>query len=222
MVLDTSLDIRHCLDSQTHRGLESSFSNLDLNLESSPIVLESNEDLESSFKVSDSQSNQDSQKQNLESNPIDLESKQLTQSTTLKNPSETLLNTNSACGSTSRAESKDSKALDSAIFAQQKSNQCVGAIAPTASRPCRGGENQEKGGSSATADFSKETSFCLDKETARLSPRLRKKTQRVASEAQQKSGALSFSGLGRAGRGWGERGEGKPLFLLRKHKILKN
>ena len=99
-VLDTSLDIRHCLDSQTHRGLESSFSNLDLNLESSPIVLESNEDLESSFKVSDSQSNQDSQKQNLESNPIDLESKQLTQSTTLKNPSETLLNTNSACGST--------------------------------------------------------------------------------------------------------------------------
>ena len=30
---------------------------------------------------------------------------------------------------------------------------------------------------------------------------MRKKTQRVASEAQQKSGALSFSGLGRAGRG---------------------
>ena len=29
-------------------------------------------------------------------------------------------------------------------------------------------------------------------------PRLRKKTQRVASAAQQKSGALSFSGLGRA------------------------
>ncbi|WP_395002126.1 hypothetical protein [uncultured Helicobacter sp.] len=65
---------------------------------------------------------------------------------------------NSACASTSRAESKDVESLDSAIFAEQKSNQCVGAIAPTAPRPCRGGENQEKGGSSATADF------CLDKE----------------------------------------------------------
>ncbi|WP_394997490.1 hypothetical protein [uncultured Helicobacter sp.] len=39
--------------------------------------------------------------------------------------------------SASRAESKDSKALDSAIFAEQKSNQCVDAIAPTTSRPCR-------------------------------------------------------------------------------------
>ena len=27
--------------------------------------------------------------------------------------------------------------IDSAIFAEQKSNQCVGAIAPTATRPCR-------------------------------------------------------------------------------------
>ncbi|WP_395003322.1 glycosyltransferase [uncultured Helicobacter sp.] len=224
VVLDTSLDIRHCLDSQTHRGLESSFSNLDLNLESSPIVLESNEDLESSFKVSDSQSNQDSQKQNLESNPIDLESKQLTQSTTLKNPSETLLNTNSACGSTSRAESKN---LDSAIFAEQKSNQCGGAIAPTDTRPCRGGKNQEQGGSSATADFSKETSFCLDKETARHSPRLRKKTQRVASKAQQKRGALSFSGLGRAGRGetpfsFAQTQDSKKLENIRENASLRN
>ena len=49
--------------------------------------------------------------------------------------------------------------------------------------------------------FLKKLALCLDKEIARHSPRLRKKTQRVASEAQQKSGALSFSGLGRAGRG---------------------
>ena len=54
--------------------------------------------------------------------------------------------------------------IDSAIFAEQKPNKCGGAQAPTDPRPCRGGENQEKGGSSATADFSKETSFCLDKE----------------------------------------------------------
>ena len=51
------------------------------------------------------------------------ESKNLTESTTPKNPSEALPNIkNSACASTSRAESKDSQSLDSAIFAQQKSN----------------------------------------------------------------------------------------------------
>ena len=65
------------------------------------------------------ESNQDSQKQNLESSFS--ESKQLTESTTPKNPSEALPDSNnSACGSTSRAESKDSKSLDSAIFAEQK------------------------------------------------------------------------------------------------------
>ena len=105
----------------------------------------------------------DSQKQNLESSFS--ESKQLTESTTPKNPSEALPDSNnSACGSTSRAESKDSKSLDSAIFAEQKSNKICSASAHTDTRPCRGGENQEKGGSSAAADFSKETSFCLDKE----------------------------------------------------------
>ena len=216
VVLDTSLDIRHCLDSQTHRGLESSFSNLDLNLESSPIVLESNEDLESSFKVSDSQSNQDSQKQNLESNPIDLESKQLTQSTTLKNPSETLLNTNSACGSTSRAESKN---LDSAIFAEQKSNQYVGAIAPTTPRPCRGVQSLEQGGRSASA------TIALEADTARLSPRL--PCRRLASKAQQKRGALSFSGLGRAGRGetpfsFAQTQDSKKLENIRENASLRN
>ena len=53
---------------------------------------------------------------------------------------------NSACASTSRAESKD---LDSAIFAEQKSNQYIGAIAPTDTRPLRGAQSLEKGGSSA-------------------------------------------------------------------------
>ncbi|WP_394996958.1 hypothetical protein [uncultured Helicobacter sp.] len=71
------------------------------------------------------------------------------------------------------AESKDSTSLDSAIFALQKSNQCVGAIAPTA----------------------------LEADTARLSPRLPKRPNGLQAKPQQKSGALSFSGLGRAGRG---------------------
>ena len=93
------------------------------------------------------------------------ESKQLTESTTPKNPSEALPNiNNSACASTSRAESKDLESLDSAIFAEQKSNKICSASAHTDTRPCRGGENQKQGGSSATADFSKETSFCLDKD----------------------------------------------------------
>ena len=126
-------------DSESKESLESHFDNLDSNTESS---------------LSDS-------KTITESNSIDSESKQLTQSTTLKNLSKALPNINNVRNSASRAESMP---IDSAIFATQKSNQCVGAIAPTATRPCRGGKNQEQGGSSATADF------CLDKETARHSP----------------------------------------------------
>ena len=42
-------------------------------------------------------------------------------------------------------------AIDSAIFAQQKSNQYGGAIAPTDTRPLRGVQSLEKGGSSASA-----------------------------------------------------------------------
>ena len=55
--------------------------------------------------------------------------------------------------SASWAESKD---LDSAIFAEQKSNQMCSAVAHTAPRPCRGGENREKGGSSATTTIALE------------------------------------------------------------------
>ena len=68
---------------------------------------ESRVGLESNFSSLDSQS-KDSQKQNLESNPIDSES------TTSKNLSEALPNIkNSACASTSRAESKtDSESME--------------------------------------------------------------------------------------------------------------
>ena len=163
-------------DSESKESLESHFDNLDSNTESS---------------LSDS-------KTITESNSIDSESKQLTQSTTLKNLSKALPNINNVRNSASRAESMP---IDSAIFATQKSNQCVGAIAPTATRPCRGGKNQEQGGSSATADFSKETSFCLDKDTARLSPRLPKRPNGLQAQRSKNSGALFFSGLGRAGRG---------------------
>ena len=69
------------------------------------------------------------------------------------------------------------------------------ASAHTDTRPLRGVQSLGQGGSSASA------TIALEAEIARLSPRLRKKSQRVASKAQQKRGALSFSGLGRAGRG---------------------
>ena len=86
-----------------------------------------------------------------ESNSTNSDSKQLTESTTSKNLCEALPNiNNSACASTSRAESMP---IDSAIFAQQKSNKYVGAIAPTISRPCRGGKNALKKCSSAFLAF---------------------------------------------------------------------
>ena len=73
-------------------------------------------------------------KESLDSSLSD--SKQLTESTTSKNPSEALPNKiNSACDSTSLAQLQNCT-----IFAQQKSNKYVGAIAPTISRPCRGGK----------------------------------------------------------------------------------
>ena len=75
--------------------------------------------------------------------------------------------------------------------------------------------------------FLKKLALCLDKDTARHSPRLRKKTQRVASAAQQKSGALSFSGLGRAGRGetpfsFAQTQDSKKLENIRENAILRN
>ncbi|WP_394908222.1 heavy metal translocating P-type ATPase [uncultured Helicobacter sp.] len=153
---------------------------------------ESNEGLDSRFKVSDS---------NSESNPIDSESSGNvessfnsldSESTTSKNLCGALPNINSACVSTNRAESK---ALDSAIFAEQKSNQMCSATAPTISRPLRGVKNALRKCRSAFLAF-----LTRQGESEAL-PLIAEKTQRVASVAQQKSGALSFSGLGRAGRG---------------------
>ncbi|WP_394994289.1 hypothetical protein [uncultured Helicobacter sp.] len=96
---------------------------------------------------------------------------------------------NNVRNSASRAESKS---LDSAIFAQQKSNQYVGAIAPTDTRPLRGVQSLEKGGSSASA------TIALEVEKARHSPRL--PCRRLASKAQQKQWRL-FRGFESAGRG---------------------
>ena len=140
--------------------------------------------------------------------------------------------------SASRAESMP---IDSAIFAEQKSNQCVGAIAPTATRPCRVWQSVSffrKIRSKVAAvppliflkklRFLKKLALCLDKEIARHSPRLRKKTQRVASEAQdcaKRPNGLQAKRSKKAAlylfRGWGERGEGKPFFLLRKQVMMR-
>ena len=97
---------------------------------------------------------------------------------------------NSACASTSRAESKS---LDSAIFAKQKSNQCGGAIAPTDTRPCRGGENALKKCSSAFLAFLPRQGY-----SEALSP-IAEKTQRVASKAQQKQRRFILFGAGESG-----------------------
>ena len=118
--------------------------------------------------------------------------------------------------SASRAESIS---IDSAINAAQKSNQCVGAIAPTATRPCRGGKNQEQGGSSATADFSKETSFSKEAcalprqgDSEALSPIAQKDPTGCKRSAAKKRRFIFFGALG-AGRG-------ETLFLLRKQAIM--
>ena len=110
----------------------------------------------------------------------------LTESITLENLNKALPDSNNNVRvSTSRAESKDVESLDSAIFATQKSNQYVGALAPTTSRPLRGVQSLRKGGSSASA------TIALEAEKARLSRQkiyfvAAEKTQRVASKAHQK------------------------------------
>ncbi len=108
------------------------------------------------------------------------ESKQLTQSTTSKNLIKALPNLNNVRDSASRAQLQNY-----AIFAAQKSHKMCSASAHTAPRPLRGVQSLEKGGRSASA------TIALEADTARHSPRLPKR----------KSGALFFSGLGRAGRG---------------------
>ena len=72
-------------------------------------------------------------------------------------------------------------AIDSAIFAQQKSNKICSAVAPTDTRPLRGAQSLEKGGSSASA------TIALEAEKARLS---RQKIYFVAAQKVE-----TFSGL---------------------------
>ena len=97
--------------------------------------------------------------------------------------------------------------IDSVIFAEQKSNQYVGAIAPTTPRPCRGVKNALKKCSSAFLAF-----LPRQGKSEALSPFA---VPKACKQSAAKTAALYLF------RGWGERGEGKPLFA-KKHKILKN
>ena len=88
-----------------------------------------------------------------------------------------------------------------AINAEQKSNQCVGAIAPTDTRPLRGVQSLEKGGRSASA------TIALEAEKARHSPCLPKRPNGLQAKRSKKAALYLF-------RGFSERGEGKPPFLF--------
>ena len=98
---------------------------------------------------------------------------------------------NSACASTSRAESKDSKALDSAIFAEQKSNKMCSTQVHTDTRPCRGGENALKKCSSAFLAFLPRQGY-----SEALSPFAEKKKRRFilfgAGESGERGNPFSF------------------------------
>ncbi|WP_394994749.1 hypothetical protein [uncultured Helicobacter sp.] len=107
---------------------------------------------------------------------------------------------NSACASTSRAESKDSQSLDSAIFAQQKSNKMCSTQVHTDTRPCRGGKNALKKCSSAFLAF-----LTRQGKSEALPPKdillAAEKTQRVASAAQQKQRRFILFGALASGEG---------------------
>ena len=181
-------------------------------------------------KIVDFSEGTDAKSANLPKNPQSLHShtantnfvacsSEITESTTPKNLSKALPNINNVRNSASRAESM---AIDSAIFAQQKSNKICSAAAHTDARPCRGGKNQEQGGSSATADFSKETSFSKEAcalprqgDSEALSPIAQKDPTGCKRSAAKTAALYSF-------RGWGERGEGKPFFFLRKQAMMRS
>ena len=107
-------------------------------------------------------------------------------------------------------------AIDSAIFAQQKSNQCVGAQAPTATRPCRGVKNALRKCSSAFLAF-----LTRQGDSEALPPKdillAAEKSQRVASKAQQKQRRL-FRGF-RSGE---QTRDSKNLENIRENTTLKN
>ena len=106
-----------------------------------------------------------------------------------------------------RAESKDSKSLDSAIFAEQKSNEICSASAHTTSRPCRGGENALKKCSSAFLAF-----LTRQGDSEALSPIA---VPKACKQSAAKTAALYLF------RGFESAGRGEPLFLLRKQVILR-
>ena len=94
----------------------------------------------------------DSRFNNSDSESSFTDSKTITESTTSKNFSEALPDSNnSVCGSTSRAQLQNC-----AIFAEQKSNKMCSASAHTDTRPLRGVQSLEQGGSSASATIALE------------------------------------------------------------------
>ena len=75
--------------------------------------------------------------------------------------------------------------------------------------------------------FLKKLALCLDKETARHSPRLPKRPNGLQAKRSKNSGALSFSGLGRAGRGetpfsFAQTRDSKKLESIRENATLRN
>ncbi|WP_394997665.1 invasion protein CiaB [uncultured Helicobacter sp.] len=121
------------------------------------------------------------------------------ESTTSKNPSEALPNiNNSACVSTSLAESMG---IDSAIFAEQKSNKMCSASAHTDTRPLRGVQSLEQGGSSASATIALEA----DKRGSPLDCRAK------GLQAKRSKNSGGFFGALRV------RGGDKPLFAKKQN-----
>ena len=93
-----------------------------------------------------------------------------------------------------------------AINAAQKSNQCGGAIAPTATRPCRGVKNALRKCSSAFLAF-----LTRQGDSEALPPKdilcgCRKDPTGCKQSAAKTATLYLF-------RGWGERGEGNPFFF---------
>ncbi len=160
---------------------------------------ESKKNLDSRFSNSDSES-----RGNIESsfNFLDSKSKQYTESPTPKNLIKALPDSNNNVrDSASRAQLQNC-----AIFAKQKSHKMCSAAAHTDTRPCRGGENALKKCSSAFLAF---LAF-LPRQgySEALSPIAQKDPTGCKQSAAKTAALYSF-------RGWGERGEGKPFFLLR-------
>ena len=75
--------------------------------------------------------------------------------------------------------------------------------------------------------FLKKLALCLDKDTARLSPRLPKRPNGLQAQRSKNSGALFFSGLGRAGRGetlflFAQTSDDENLENIREKETLRN